>query len=135
MHHSKLLLLTTFILFLTSNSYSQVRFIKGKVVDENLKPMSGVTITAKGQDFKIITNKKGKFRLYVNDQNTTLCFNKEGMKKASATIDLYDRMIVKLVPENSTFISDLALEDLLKLSVIVPENKYADTELSLLKTK
>jgi hypothetical protein len=133
MHYSKLLLLVTFTIFLISNSFSQVRVIRGTVVDENLNPLSGVTVTSKGQDVKIITNKKGKFRLYVSDQNTTLCFNKQGMKKASATIDLYDKIVVKLATVNSRFNSDLALEDLLKLSVVVPKDRNTDSKLTLLE--
>ena len=134
MHYSKLLLLVTFTIFLISNSFSQVRVIRGTVVDENLNPLSGVTVTTKGQDVKIITNKKGKFRLYVSDQNTTLCFNKQGMKKASATIDLYDKIVVKLATVNSRFNSDLALEDLLKLSVVVTKDRNTDSKLTLLET-
>ena len=135
MHYSKLFLLVTFTIFLVGNSFSQERVIRGTVVDENLNPLPGVTVTAKGQDINIVTNKKGKFRLYVSDQKTTLCFSKQGMKKASATIDLYDRMVVKLATVNSRFNSDLALEDLLRLSVLVPKDRSTENELTLLKTK
>ncbi len=133
MRYTKLFFLIIFIFFLVDNIHSQVRVIRGVVVDENLNPLSGVTVTSKGQDFKIITGKKGKFKLYVSDQKTTLCFNKQGMKKASASIDLYDRMVVKLANVNSNFNSDLALEDLLELPVVCQKGSNDDSELTLLK--
>ncbi|MDM1293504.1 TonB-dependent receptor [Sphingobacterium sp. N143] len=56
----------------------QQQSISGKVVDENGKPLSGVTVTEKGTTTATTTNQDGVFKLNVASQNSVLLFNSIG---------------------------------------------------------
>ncbi len=70
LYMKKMLLLL--LLLLTSGlimkGYSQGRTIKGKVTDENNKPLAGATVTLKGTTVNALTDEAGNFTINTGDQ-------------------------------------------------------------------
>jgi len=58
----------------TMDHQKPLRDIKGKVVNENGEPVSGVTVTIKGTNQATSTNSNGEFNLSNIDNNATLVF-------------------------------------------------------------
>src|SRR5690606_19367816 len=46
--------------------------IKGKVLDDNGKPLEGVSVTLKGKSKGVVTNGEGEYSLTVNEKNPVL---------------------------------------------------------------
>jgi len=119
--------------FQFSVCFAQNRTIRGRVIDENQHPLCGVTVLADGQnEISSVTSEDGEFKIEVSSSVSLLCFHKQGMKKASASIDIYDEMVVKMVTSTSAKNSDCSLEELLEMPV---EDKTRSTTNQLTSVK
>jgi TonB-linked SusC/RagA family outer membrane protein len=63
-----LLLLVLFTSTLLMRGYSQEKLLKGKVTDENNKPLAGATVTLKGTTVNALTDESGNFQINTGDQ-------------------------------------------------------------------
>jgi TonB-linked SusC/RagA family outer membrane protein len=64
----KKMLLLLVLSFGLLKGYSQGRTIKGKVTDENDKPLAGATVTLKGTTVNALTDEAGNFQINTGDQ-------------------------------------------------------------------
>ena len=64
--YRKILILSCGLLFtIFSFAQKKIAYVSGKVVDDNEKPLSGVSIIILGQSKGIVTNDSGFFRMSV----------------------------------------------------------------------
>ena len=61
-----------------AKGYQQAREVKGKVTDEQAKPLSGVSISLKGSDIGTTTNEAGEYSLTLPSGNGTLVISNVG---------------------------------------------------------
>ncbi|WP_276504037.1 SusC/RagA family TonB-linked outer membrane protein [Terrimonas pollutisoli] len=57
------------------NSGLADRVVKGQITDENSAPIAGVTITEKGTNNVVVSDKDGNYSISVKDANSTLVFS------------------------------------------------------------
>lgn len=74
--------------------------ITGKVTDEDLKPMPGVSVTVKGSQTGTATNEDGEFVFFGIDAKAVLVFSYVGYEELQEKVNNRNRIVVKLVPEN-----------------------------------
>ncbi|OQP47884.1 hypothetical protein A4R26_31690 [Niastella populi] len=75
--------------------------IKGRVVDENGKPVPGVTVAVKGTNKQTITNEKGEFTLAGVEATATLTFSSINMEPFSLNVSGQSEIIAKLKTKTS----------------------------------
>ena len=93
-----------FILFLApAVLFAQSTIIKGKVVDENNKPVSGVSIIVKGSKKGVQTDKDGNFSITVKDQvNADINFSSIGYGSVIVNSGATENLSVQLRHEAIT---------------------------------
>lgn len=80
-HRSILLAFLTFFFVLTATAQKDPAFISGLVVDEQDRPLAGVSVTILGRQTGISTNDSGKFRIQVVPEKAiALLFSHTGYK-------------------------------------------------------
>ncbi len=110
--------LTVFFSLIALSCFSQNRTLEGIVTDENNKPLSDITVTAKGTDLSTKTDKNGYYLLQsVPDTILTLTFEYSGMQTVSSSIGIYDKIDVQMASEGSDFMTEVSLEYLLNMEV------------------
>jgi hypothetical protein len=62
--------------------------IHGKVVDENGKPVPGVTVTVRGTKKQTITNENGEFILSGVEENAVLSFSSVNMEAFTINVSV-----------------------------------------------
>jgi len=102
---SALLLKITFIicscLLLTNTSIAQQkRVLRGTVVDEQNDPLVGVTVSIKGTNSRVSTNRDGKFSIEIPTDKTTLLFNYVGMSQKEVTLTDKNDIVVSMNNDN-----------------------------------
>jgi TonB-linked SusC/RagA family outer membrane protein len=75
--------------------------LKGKVTDENDKPLEGVTVNIKGQNLSTVTNAAGNYSLRISNKKAIIVFTFVGLEKQEIPIGNSTTLNVKLLP-NST---------------------------------
>ncbi len=61
--------------------------VKGRVVDEEGKPVEGVTVTVKGSKSMTATNANGEFTLYDIDDNVSLVFTHTSIERQELKVN------------------------------------------------
>jgi len=102
---SALLLRITFImlsLLLMANAVmaQQKRILRGTVVDEQNDPLTGVTITLKGTNSRVVSNGEGKFSMEIPTEKSTLLFNYIGMSQKEITLTDKNDIVVSMSNDN-----------------------------------
>ena len=64
------ILSTIVVLLCTFEMYAQQKTVTGKILDENNKPLVGVTINVKGTERGVVTNSSGSFSIRVSKGET-----------------------------------------------------------------
>lgn len=79
----------SFLMLWADDGHAQTtgREIKGKVTDEDNKPMPGVIIQIKGSQSRVITNDLGNYAIKVPDRKGILVFSYVGMGKQEITVN------------------------------------------------
>lgn len=86
----------------------QFKLIRGKVVDENGEPLTGVTVQVKGQRDFVLTGGDGSFAISVPDENAVLVFSFTGM--LTQEIRTGNKEMLSVVMEfNKTTLSDVVV--------------------------
>lgn len=70
--------------------------VRGRVLDENSVPLSGVTVSVKGTNRKTATNKDGLFEITAASPNDVLVFSSVGMQMREININNRTELIVSL---------------------------------------
>jgi TonB-dependent starch-binding outer membrane protein SusC len=75
--------------------------IRGKVVDENGKPVPGVTVTVIGTKKLTITNENGEFSLAGVESNAALSFSSVNMEPFSINVSGHNEILARLKTKTS----------------------------------
>lgn len=75
--------------------------LRGKVVDENGKPVPGVTVTVKGTKKQTITDDKGEFSFSDVDVNSVLSFSSVNMEPFTVNVGGKTEILAKLKTKTS----------------------------------
>jgi len=73
--------------------------VKGKVTDENGKPISGASVIIKGTTSGTVTDQSGNYELILEDGNSTLMFLMVGFEKKEVLVGNKTGINVKLTPD------------------------------------
>src|SRR6188508_1379220 len=73
--------------------------VKGKVIDENGKPLVGATINIKGTNQSTITDSSGNFSLAISNQRAVLVFSFVGFAKQEISVNGRSNVNVQLQSE------------------------------------
>src|SRR5215831_10887983 len=60
--------------------------VKGRVSDEDGKPLQGVTVQIKGSSGGVVTNAKGEYQLAVHSKSAVLVFTHVGMQTQEVAV-------------------------------------------------
>lgn len=100
------LLAIIFISFVTINAYAQLKTVSGKVLDEQNKPLPGVTVRANTSNVGAITNMEGNYTLKVPDSARTLTFS--FLSFMPQTIDISGKTVINVIlKENITALEEV----------------------------
>jgi outer membrane receptor for ferrienterochelin and colicins len=102
---------TMFVLF----SYSQQR-ITGQVTDAVEKPLQNVTVSVKGAETEVLTNRRGNYEIEIHEGNVTLVFNKIGYVTKEINVDK-DKINVELTVD-ITGLANMSFEELMNVTVV-----------------
>lgn len=75
--------------------------VTGKVVDENAKPLAGVSVNLQSEITGITTDKEGEFSLQVPALNSILIFTHVGFARQEVSLERRNRIEVILSPEST----------------------------------
>jgi TonB-dependent starch-binding outer membrane protein SusC len=75
--------------------------VTGKVVDENGKPVAGVTVTVKGTRKQTITNENGEFKISQVEKNAVLTFSSVNMEAFAINVSGQTEILAKLKTKTS----------------------------------
>jgi hypothetical protein len=95
------LLLTAFILFISTSTFAQ-KTISGRVRSNTNEPVSGATVSVKGTTIATLTNAEGAFTLTAPDDKTTLVVSNVGFESAEISATGAGPLNVSLKPTNAT---------------------------------
>jgi len=91
------ILLSVFILFLSTNIYAQTT-VRGKVVVEGDTPLAGVSVQVKGENISTLTDADGVFTISAAP-NATLIFTHVGFATQEINVNNQSDLLIKLEPE------------------------------------
>ena len=113
------LLFSFWLIFISMISQGQeVRDLEGYVTDREGKPVSGVSVSPRGLDMKVVTDDEGYYKITsVPDSILTLIFEHPDMETATASVGLYERIDVILSETGTDDLTEISLEDLLNMQV------------------
>ncbi len=75
--------------------------VKGKVSNENDKPLSGVAVTIKGKTVGTVTYTDGNFMLSIENEDETLIFTKPGYKSKEMKVKAAETVNVQLIEDKN----------------------------------
>jgi TonB-dependent starch-binding outer membrane protein SusC len=99
-----LLLLTAFFCFsslflpLESNAQVSQPVIKGRVLDEGRKPLTGVSVTIKGSSLGTTTNANGEYSVTVPDTKAVLVFSFVGLQQQEVSVGTKTELDITMLP-------------------------------------
>jgi len=96
----KLLTLLVCLFALCIQIFSQTRSLKGRIVDENGKPVSGASILIKGSKTGTITNSNGEFSLGVPENAKALVVSGIGFAEQELAIGAQNTLLLTLKAES-----------------------------------
>ena len=99
----------TFVLLLAAFQISLAQNVTGKVTDDKGTVLSGVSVQLKGKSTGSSTNSEGKFTVGVPGGKGTLVFSYIGFTNQEVEINGRTAVDVKLVPDESTALSDVVV--------------------------
>lgn len=98
----KILLSCAMLLIWLCPLMAQTREISGKVTDEKMKDLPGVSIVIKGPQRGTVTDVNGQYRLPVSDQNpVVLTFSFVGYRSQEITLAAQTKLDVVMTPEDN----------------------------------
>ncbi len=99
----KLVVLLTYVLLFTAQSYAQtMRTVTGKVTDDKGQPLNGVTVSAVGAGKNSLTDNAGKFSIQINEKVKTLRMSYIGFDARDVSIIGLSNVSVGLVAEDKS---------------------------------
>jgi len=88
----------------TVKQVGKIRVVKGKVVNQEGKPMSGTTVIINGTNTGVITDKEGNFKIKNIPKGGELVFSFEGYQTVTVKPDDGNTMLIKL--EEAVVVAD-----------------------------
>src|SRR5665647_290814 len=86
------------------NQVKKIKVVKGKVVNQEGKPMGGTTVIINGTNTGVITDKDGNFKIKNIPKGGELVFSFEGYQTVSVKPDAGNTMLIKL--EEAVVVAD-----------------------------
>ena len=108
---------TNHLMSAQDKSINETRTIKGSVLDEMGKPLSGVVINVKGKNQGALTDSNGQFSMAVNKDDSVLNIESVGYLSETPSIKNQNEVNLKLKP------------NLMSLEEVVVESKNNETSL------
>jgi len=88
----------------TVKQVGKIRVVKGKVVNQEGKPMGGTTVIINGTNTGVITDKEGNFKIKNIPKGGELVFSFEGYQTVTVKPDAGNTMLIKL--EEAVVVAD-----------------------------